>query len=151
MDIEVFKKIRTPVRRAATELSNSIKIEIEKENVSSDLIEELLAKLIDKEKQLENVDKDITILTNMDDLEKEIEKQQEYRDSIITCKVRDNKILKKRETESRNTPITSSRSEQQFSSLKLPQLQITQFDGNILKFSDFFAHSSKQQYTITQI
>ncbi|GFX57646.1 uncharacterized protein TNCV_2676321 [Trichonephila clavipes] len=73
----------------------------------------------------------------MDDLEKEIEKQQEYRDSIITCKVRANKILNKRETESRNTPITSSRSEQQFSSLKLPQLQIPQFDGNILKFSDF--------------
>ncbi|GFU35126.1 uncharacterized protein TNCV_174331 [Trichonephila clavipes] len=139
MDIEVLKKIRTPVRRAATELSNSIKIEIEKENASSDFIEELLAKLIDKEKQLENVDKDITILTNMDDLEKEIEKQQEYRDSIITCKVRANKILNKRETESRNTPITSSRSEQQFSSLKLPQLQIPQFDGNILKFSDFFA------------
>ncbi|GFT93088.1 uncharacterized protein TNCV_4400791 [Trichonephila clavipes] len=139
MNIEVLKKIRTPVRRAATELLNSIKIEIEKENASSDLIEELLAKLIDKEKQLENVDKDITILTNMDDLEKEIEKQQEYRDSIITCKVRANKILNKRETESRNTPITSSRSEQQFSSLKLPQLQIPQFDGNILKFSDFFA------------
>ncbi|GFV03131.1 uncharacterized protein TNCV_59961 [Trichonephila clavipes] len=138
MDIEVLKKIRTPVRRAATELSNSIKIEIEKENASSDLIE-LLAKFIDKEKQLENVDKDITILTNMDDLEKEIEKQQEYRDSIITCKVRVNKILNKRETESRNTPITSSRSEQQFSSLKLPQLQIPQFYGNILKFSDFFA------------
>ncbi|GFX63391.1 uncharacterized protein TNCV_3619941 [Trichonephila clavipes] len=134
-----LKKIRTPVRRAATELSNSIKIELEKENASSDLIEELLAKLIDKEKQLENVDKNITILTNMDDLEKEIEKQQEYRDSIITCKVRANKILNKRETESRNTPITSSRSEQQFSSLKLPQLQIPQFDGNILKFSDFFA------------
>ncbi|GFS66623.1 integrase catalytic domain-containing protein [Trichonephila clavipes] len=86
MDIEVLKKIRTPVKRAATELSNSIKIEIEKKNASSDLIEEHLAKLIDKEKQLENVDKDITILTNMDDLEKEIEKQQEYRDSIITCK-----------------------------------------------------------------
>ncbi|GFW36001.1 uncharacterized protein TNCV_4928651 [Trichonephila clavipes] len=134
-----LKKIRTPVRRAATELSNSIKIEIEKENASSDLVEELLAKLFDKEKQLENVDKDITILTNMDDLEKEVEKQQEYRDSIITCKVRANKILNKRETESRNTPTTSSRSEQQFSSLKLPQLQIPQFDGNILKFSDFFA------------
>ncbi|GFV68789.1 hypothetical protein TNCV_694571 [Trichonephila clavipes] len=97
MDIEVLKKIRTPVRRAATELSNSIQIEIEKENASSDVIEELLAKLIDKEKQLENVDKYITILTNMDDLEKEIEKQQEYRDSIITCKVRANKILNKRE------------------------------------------------------
>ncbi|GFU82688.1 hypothetical protein TNCV_2900281 [Trichonephila clavipes] len=119
MDIEVLKKIRTPVRRAATELSNSIKIEIEKENASSDLIEELLTKLIDKEKQLENVDKDITILTNMDDLEKEIEKQQEYRDSI-TCKVRANKILSKRETESRNTPITSSRSEQQFFKFKTP-------------------------------
>ncbi|GFY29376.1 uncharacterized protein TNCV_4725031 [Trichonephila clavipes] len=133
MDIEVLKKIRTSVRRAATELSNSIKIE--KENASSDLIE-LLAKLIDKEKQLENVDKDITILTNMDDLEKEIEKQQEYRDSIITCKVCANKILNKRESESRNTPNTSSRSEQQ---LKLPQLQIPQFQGKFLKFSDFFA------------
>ncbi|GFW38735.1 hypothetical protein TNCV_3881021 [Trichonephila clavipes] len=74
----------------------------------SDLIEELLAKLIDKEKQLENVGKDITVLTNIDDLEKEIEKQQECRDLIITCKVRANKILNKRETESRNTPITSS-------------------------------------------
>ncbi|GFY39356.1 uncharacterized protein TNIN_396441 [Trichonephila inaurata madagascariensis] len=79
MDIEVLKKIRTPVRRAATELSNSI--EIEKENASNDLIEELLAKLINKEKQLENFDKDITILTNMEDLKKEIEKQQEYRDT----------------------------------------------------------------------
>ncbi|GFW56941.1 uncharacterized protein TNCV_161691 [Trichonephila clavipes] len=148
MDIEVLKKIQTPVRRAATELSNSIKIEIEKENASSDLIE-LLAKLIDKEKQYENVDKDITVLTNMDDLEKEIEKQQEYRDSIIICKVRVNIILNKRETESRNTPITRSRSEKQFSSLKLPQLQIPQFDGKILKFSDFFANS-KQQFT-TQI
>ncbi|GFW80919.1 piggyBac transposable element-derived protein 3 [Trichonephila clavipes] len=59
VDIKVLKKIRTPVRRAATELSNSIKIEIEKENASSDLIEEPLAKLIDKEKQLENVDKDM--------------------------------------------------------------------------------------------
>ncbi|GFS56025.1 hypothetical protein TNIN_393711 [Trichonephila inaurata madagascariensis] len=83
MDTEVLKKIRTPVRR---ELSNSIQIEIEKENASSDLIE-LLAKLIDKEKQLENFDKEITILTNMEDLERETEKQQEYRDSIITCKV----------------------------------------------------------------
>ncbi|GFY15996.1 hypothetical protein TNCV_1286411 [Trichonephila clavipes] len=91
--ISKFLKIRKSVRRAETELSISIKIE--KENASSDLIEELLAKLIDKEKQLEKVDKDITILTNMDDLEKEIEKQQEYRDSIITCKVRANKILNK--------------------------------------------------------
>ncbi|PRD17617.1 UNVERIFIED_CONTAM: hypothetical protein NCL1_63907 [Trichonephila clavipes] len=66
------KRIRTSVRRVATELSNSI--EIEKENASSDLREELLAKLIDKEKQLENVDKDITILTNMEGLEKETEK-----------------------------------------------------------------------------
>ncbi|GFY01943.1 hypothetical protein TNCV_5098041 [Trichonephila clavipes] len=106
MDIEVLKKIRTPVRRAATELSNSIKIEIEKENASSDFIEELLAKLIDKEKQLEkNNLKDITILTNMDDLEKEIEKQQEYRDSIITCKVRANKILNKKEKLSRETHL----------------------------------------------
>ncbi|GFT05482.1 hypothetical protein TNCV_124591 [Trichonephila clavipes] len=104
MDIEVLIKIRTPVRKAATELSNSIKIETEKENASSDLIEELLAKLIDKEKQLENFNKDITILTTMDDLEKEIEKQ-EYRNRIITCKVGANKILNKRETESRNTPI----------------------------------------------
>ncbi|GFY79216.1 uncharacterized protein TNIN_422061 [Trichonephila inaurata madagascariensis] len=93
------KKIRTPVRRAATELSNSIKIEIEKENASSDLIEELLSKLIDKEKLHENFNKDITILTNMADIEKEIEKQQQYRDSIITCKVQANKILNKRETE----------------------------------------------------
>ncbi|GFX70580.1 uncharacterized protein TNCV_875541 [Trichonephila clavipes] len=149
MDIEVFKKIRTPVRRAATELSNSIKTEIEKENASSDLIE-LLAKLIDKEKQLENIDKDITILTNMDDLEKEIEKQQEYRDSIITCKVRANKILNKRETESRNTPITSSRSEQQFSSLKLPQLQIPQFDGNTLCRKKIYA-PRRNQATITKL
>ncbi|GFV11523.1 uncharacterized protein TNCV_975151 [Trichonephila clavipes] len=141
MDIEVLKKIRTPVRRAATELSNSIKIEIEKGNASSDLIEELLAKLIDKEKQLENVDKDITILTNMDDLEKEIEKQQEYRASIITCKVRANKILNKRETESRNTLITSSRSEQQFSSLKLLNCKSHNLTEIFLKFSDFFAHT----------
>ncbi|GFX36548.1 uncharacterized protein TNCV_2031291 [Trichonephila clavipes] len=151
MDIEVLKKIQTPVRRALIELSNSIKIEFEMENASSDLIEELLAKLIDKGKQLQNIDKDITILTNMDDLEKEIEKQQEHRDSIITCKVRANKILNKKETESRNTPITSSRSEQQFSSLKLPQLQIPQFDGNILKLSDFSLPNSKQQFTITQL
>ncbi|GFY09529.1 hypothetical protein TNCV_4322081 [Trichonephila clavipes] len=82
----------------------------------------LLAKLIDKEKQLENFDKDNTILSIMDDLETEIEKQQEYRDTIITCKVRANKILNKTETESRNTPNTNSRREQQFSSLKLPQL-----------------------------
>ncbi|GFX77312.1 uncharacterized protein TNCV_5064401 [Trichonephila clavipes] len=40
----------------------------------------------------------------MDDLEKETEKQQEYRDSITACKVRANKILNKRETELRNTP-----------------------------------------------
>ncbi|GFX91990.1 hypothetical protein TNCV_5004541 [Trichonephila clavipes] len=103
MDIEVLKKIRTPVRRAATELSNSTKIEFEKENASSYLIEEFLAKLIDKEKQRENFDKDITILTNMDDLEKKIEKQQEYRDTIITCKVRANKILNKRETVEKHT------------------------------------------------
>ncbi|GFS72374.1 hypothetical protein TNCV_1827711 [Trichonephila clavipes] len=73
MDIEVLKKIQTPVRRVGTELSNSIKIEIEKENASSNLIEELLAKLIDKEK-LENFDRDITILINMQGLEKQIER-----------------------------------------------------------------------------
>ncbi|GFT55035.1 uncharacterized protein TNCV_2325441 [Trichonephila clavipes] len=151
MDIEVLKKIRTPVRRVATELSNSIIIGIEKENALNDSIEELLAKLIDKEKQLENVDKDIMILTNMDDLEKEIEKQQEYRDSIITCKVRANKRLNKRETESRNTPNTSSRSEKQFSSLKLPQLQIPQFDGHILKFSDFFAQFEAAIHNISNL
>ncbi|GFS29676.1 hypothetical protein TNIN_362991 [Trichonephila inaurata madagascariensis] len=94
MDIEVLKKFEH-----LTELSNSIKIEIEKENASSDLIEELLSKLIDKEKLHENFNKDITILTNMADIEKEIEKQQQYRDSIITCKVQANKILNKRETE----------------------------------------------------
>ncbi|GFS88493.1 uncharacterized protein TNCV_1461331 [Trichonephila clavipes] len=104
MDIEVLKKIRTPVRREVTELSNSIKIEIEKENASSDLIEVLLAKLIDKEKQLENVDKDITILTNMDDLEKEIEKQKENRDSIITCKI--HRVEKNKNT--CNVPTTSA-------------------------------------------
>ncbi|GFY04487.1 hypothetical protein TNCV_4415751 [Trichonephila clavipes] len=105
MDIEVLKKIRALVRRVATVLSKSIKIEIEKENASSDLIEELSTKLIDKGKPLENFDKDILILTTMDDLEKEIEKQQEYRDTIITCKVRANKILNKRETESMYTQV----------------------------------------------
>ncbi|GFQ84150.1 uncharacterized protein TNCT_5301 [Trichonephila clavata] len=110
MDIEALKRFRAPV-----------------------------TKLIDKEKQLENFDKEITILTKIDDLEKEIEKQQEYRDTIITCKVRVNKILNKKETDSRNAPNASSRSEQQYSSLKLPQLQIPQFDGNILKFGDFYS------------
>ncbi|GFR11993.1 uncharacterized protein TNCT_585531 [Trichonephila clavata] len=136
MDIEALKRIRAPVRRAATEITNAIKTELERSNVSNYLIEELLAKLIHIEKHLENFDKEITILTK---IEKEIEKQQEYRDTIITCKVRVNKILNKKEKESRNAPNASSRSEQQYSSLKLSQLQIPQFDGNILKFSDLYS------------
>ncbi|GFR21124.1 uncharacterized protein TNCT_204481 [Trichonephila clavata] len=139
MNIEALKRIRAPVRRVATEITNAIKTELEREITSNDLIEELLAKLIDKEKQLENFDKEITILTKIDDLEKETEKQQEYRETIITCKVRVNKILNKKEIESRNVPNASSRSEQQYSSLKLPQLQIPQFEGNILKLSDFYS------------
>ncbi|GFR16408.1 integrase catalytic domain-containing protein [Trichonephila clavata] len=56
MDI---KKIQAPVTRAATEVTNVIKIELDSENESSDLIE-LLAKLLNKEKQLENFDKENT-------------------------------------------------------------------------------------------
>ncbi|GFR25380.1 uncharacterized protein TNCT_235261 [Trichonephila clavata] len=155
MDIEALKRIRAPVSRAATEIMNAIKTKLERESKSNDLNEELLAKLIDKEKQLDNFDKEITILTKIDDLEKEIEKQQEYRDTIITCKVSVNKILNKKETESRNALNASSRSEQQYSSLKLPHLQIPQFDGNILKFSDFYSQFEAAfnitQFTITQI
>ncbi|GFQ81513.1 uncharacterized protein TNCT_625891 [Trichonephila clavata] len=150
MDTEALKIIRALVRRAAIEITNTIKIELERENESNNLIEELLAKLFDKEKQLENFDKEITILTKIDDLVKEVEKQQKYRDNIVTCKVHTNKILNKKETESRNDPNASSRSEQ-YSSFKLPQLQIPHFDGNILKFSDFYSRFETAILTITQI
>lgn len=141
MDIECLKKVRTPVRRAATDTFKLIENEINKdEDKSIDIIEELLAKLLDKETNLAKLDEDILNLCKPDDIEKEYEKQQEYKDNIITWKMRANKCLKRNKTESESVPESNNetRNENKYT-VNLPRLQIPLYDGNILSFNDFIS------------
>ncbi|GBM19339.1 hypothetical protein AVEN_195979-1 [Araneus ventricosus] len=138
MDLESLKKVRSPVRKATTEYIKQLEQEVNKtEERSIDLIDELLVKLLDKDSQLKKLDSDILNLFKAQDLTNEVERQKEYRDHIITWKMRARKILRKNESETlidRNV----NRNTQQCS-VKLPRLQIPQYDGNILNFNDFYS------------
>ncbi|GBM61410.1 hypothetical protein AVEN_70771-1 [Araneus ventricosus] len=136
MDLESLEKVRSPVRKATTEYIKQLEQEVNKtEERSIDLIDEILVKLLDKHSQLKKLDSDVLNLCKAQDLTNEVDRQQEYRDQIITWKMRAVKILRKNESETlidRNV----KRNTQQCS-VKLPRLQIPQYDGSILNFNDF--------------
>ncbi|XP_035205973.1 uncharacterized protein LOC118181004 [Stegodyphus dumicola] len=117
-----------------------LETEINKQERSVDLIDELLAKRLDKEANLKYLNEEILKLCKTEEIKKEIEKQQEYKDNI-TWKVRANRILKTKESEvvreTERTNVVETRSEQQ-NTVKLPRLQIPQYDGNILRFHEFY-------------
>ncbi|GBN43716.1 hypothetical protein AVEN_78785-1 [Araneus ventricosus] len=88
MDLESLKKVRSPVRKATTENIKQLEQEVNKtEERSIDLIDKLLVKLLDKDSQLKKLDSDILNLCKAQDLTSEVERQQEYRDQIITWKM----------------------------------------------------------------
>ncbi|GBM44589.1 hypothetical protein AVEN_250568-1 [Araneus ventricosus] len=138
MYLESWKKVRSPVRKATTEYIKQLEQEVNKtEERSINLIDKLLVKLLDKDSQLKKLDSDILNLCKAQDLTNEVKRQKEYRDQIITWKMRAEKILRENESETlidRNV----NRNTQQCS-VKLPRLQIPQYDGYILNFNDFYS------------
>ncbi|GBN96577.1 hypothetical protein AVEN_155385-1 [Araneus ventricosus] len=136
MDIESLKKVRIPVRKAATEFIKQLVKEFDKKEAESpDLIGEIVANWLDKESHSQKSDFEILNLGKMQDIESEVERQQEYRDHIITWKIRAKRILPETESDAMNLIDRSGRGTLKCA-VKLPSLQ---YDGNILKLNNFFS------------
>nr|XP_042912027.1 uncharacterized protein LOC122272414 [Parasteatoda tepidariorum] len=87
------KQKRGAVRASTTRLFGEIEHEIKNEIPNIETLDELLAKLIEKESLLKELDLKIEDLIEVDEIEKEYEQSEEYSDKIIVLKTKISRIL----------------------------------------------------------
>lgn len=94
-DLKRNKTKRGIIRTAITKLINKISDEIKKENADLEIIQESLAVLLERENELCTINETIETLTDLKDLEAEIENVLECSDAIVLCKSRANRFAGK--------------------------------------------------------
>ncbi|UYV77878.1 hypothetical protein LAZ67_15002653 [Cordylochernes scorpioides] len=105
-------------------------------------LEELLEQLNESFNELKLVDHEIETLLETDDLEKELQGVEEYREKYITWRFRANKKIRQSDFHGENIPNSNSRIDENemrhyvpsCTTVKLPKLMISKFYGN---FSDW--------------
>ncbi|UYV83956.1 hypothetical protein LAZ67_X000696 [Cordylochernes scorpioides] len=105
-------------------------------------LEELLEQLNESFNELKLVDHEIETLLETDDLEKELQGVEEYREKYITWRFRANKKIRQSDFHGENIPNSNSRIDENemrhyvpsCTTVKLPKLMISKFYG---KFSEW--------------
>ncbi|UYV69064.1 hypothetical protein LAZ67_6002223, partial [Cordylochernes scorpioides] len=109
-------------------------------------LEELLEQLNESFKELKLVVHEIETLLETDDLEKELQGIEEYREKYITWRFRANKKIRQSDFHGENIPNSNSRIDENemrhyvpsCTTVKLPKLMISKFYGNFSEWLTFW-------------
>ncbi|UYV81404.1 hypothetical protein LAZ67_20001094 [Cordylochernes scorpioides] len=109
-------------------------------------LEELLEQLNESFNELKLVDHEIETLLETDDLEKELQGVEEYREKYITWRFRANKKIRQSDFHGKNIPNSNSRIDENemrhyvpsCTTVKLPKLIISKFYGNFSEWLTFW-------------
>ncbi|UYV69429.1 hypothetical protein LAZ67_6003549, partial [Cordylochernes scorpioides] len=109
-------------------------------------LEELLEQFIESFNELKLVDHEIETLLETDDLEKELQGVEEYREKYITWRFRANKKIRQSDFHGENIPNSNSRIDENemrhyvpsCTTVKLPKLMISKFYGNFSEWLTFW-------------
>ncbi|XP_071042324.1 uncharacterized protein [Parasteatoda tepidariorum] len=153
-NIELLKKKRTTLRTSVTKLISKIESEIQKNEITDEEteIDLIIEQLNDKFESLKTVDSELENLFKPEDLDKELETAEEYREKIVTWRFKANKYLrnlnqKKNIREPLNFPQhiapTTNReveveTKPEMLNIKLPKIVIPKFSGNISDWLTFW-------------
>ncbi|UYV71729.1 hypothetical protein LAZ67_9000140, partial [Cordylochernes scorpioides] len=139
-----LKKKRAVNRSYLTKTCN--KIESGLDTLMRIEIEELLEQLNESFNELKLVDHEIETLLETDDLEKELQGVEEYREKYITWRFRANKKIRQSDFHGENIPNSNSRIDENemrhyvpsCTTVKLPKLMISKFYGNFSEWLTFW-------------
>ncbi|UYV63133.1 hypothetical protein LAZ67_2003249 [Cordylochernes scorpioides] len=109
-------------------------------------LEELLEQLNESFNELKLVDHEIETLLESDDLERELQGVEEYREKYITWRFRANKKIRQSDFLGENIPNSNSRIDENemrhyvpsCTTVKLPKLMISKFYGNFSEWLTFW-------------
>lgn len=145
--VSLCKKKRSTLRASVTRLISKIEVEIQKTEVTEESeIELFIEQLNDKFESLKLVDSDLEKLLKPEDLDKELESAEDYREKIVTWRFKANKYLRnlnqnKSIHEPLNPPNHSNNEvdvKHQTLSVKLPKIMIPKFSGNVSEWLTFW-------------
>ncbi|UYV69289.1 hypothetical protein LAZ67_6003135 [Cordylochernes scorpioides] len=139
-----LKKKRAINRSYLTKTCN--KIESGLDTLMRIELEELLEQLNESFNELILVDHEIETLLETDDLEKELQGVEEYREKYITWRFRANKKIRQSDFHGENIPNSNSRIDENemrhyvpsCTTVKLPKLMISKFYGNFSEWLTFW-------------
>ncbi|UYV74337.1 hypothetical protein LAZ67_11003112 [Cordylochernes scorpioides] len=139
-----LKKKRAVNRSYLTKTCN--KIESGLDTLMRIELEELLEQLNESFNELKLVDHEIETLLETDDLEKELQGVEEYREKYITWRFRANKKIRQSDFHGENIPNSNSRIDENemrhyvpsCTTVKLPKLMISKFYGNFSEWLTFW-------------
>ncbi|UYV79434.1 hypothetical protein LAZ67_17002596, partial [Cordylochernes scorpioides] len=139
-----LKKKRAVNRSYLTKTCN--KIESGLDTLMRIELEELLEQLNESFNELKLVDHEIETLLETDDLEKELQGVEEYREKYITWRFRANKKIRQSDFHGENIPNSNSRIDENemrhyvpsCTTVKLPKLMISKFYGNVSEWLTFW-------------
>ncbi|UYV84874.1 hypothetical protein LAZ67_X003824 [Cordylochernes scorpioides] len=139
-----LKKKRAVNRSYLTKTCN--KIESGLDTLMRIELEELLEQLNESFNELKLVDHEIETLLETDDLERELQGVEEYREKYITWRFRANKKIRQSDFHGENIPNSNSRIDENemrhyvpsCTTVKLPKLMISKFYGNFSEWLTFW-------------
>ncbi|UYV74109.1 hypothetical protein LAZ67_11002136, partial [Cordylochernes scorpioides] len=153
-----LKKKRAVNRSYLTKTCN--KIESGLDTLMIIELEELLEQLNESFNELKLVDHEIETFLETDDLEKELQGVEEYREKYITWRFRANKKIRQSDFHGENIPNSNSRIDENemrhyvpsCTTVKLPKLMISKFYGNFrLTFWNSFDAAIHQNNSLNPI
>ncbi|UYV68021.1 hypothetical protein LAZ67_5002829, partial [Cordylochernes scorpioides] len=138
-----LKKKRAINRSYLTKTCNKIESGLDTLRIE---LEELLEQLNESFNELKLVDHEIETLLETDDLERELQGVEEYREKYITWRFRANKKIRQSDFHGENIPNSNSRIDENemrhyvssCTTVKLPKFMISKFNGNLSEWLTFW-------------
>ncbi|GBN64643.1 hypothetical protein AVEN_102361-1 [Araneus ventricosus] len=132
--IDRNRRNRGVVRTTVTNVNKNVEAELAKEVSDIKVLQDKLNILVKRETDLQTLDETINGQIKLLELEKEVEHELEYRDSIIRCKGKIQRFIDKHRCSNINAAVIT----RQVSNTKLPRIVLDKFSSNIRKFHEFW-------------
>ncbi|GBO08570.1 hypothetical protein AVEN_154299-1 [Araneus ventricosus] len=132
--IDRNRRNRGVVRATVTNVIKSVEAELAKEVSDIEVLQDKLNILVKRETDLQTLDETINGQIKLVELEKEVEHELEYSDSIIRCKGRIRRFIDKHRCSNVDAAVIT----RQVNNTKLPRIVLDKFGGDIRKFHEFW-------------
>ncbi|GBN03026.1 hypothetical protein AVEN_181047-1 [Araneus ventricosus] len=128
------RRNRGVVRAAITNVIKSVETELAKEVSDIEVLKDKLNILVKRETDLQTLYETINGQIKLLELEKEVEHELEYSDSIIRCKDKIQRFIDKHRCSNIDAAVIT----RQVNNTKLPRIVLDKFGGDIRKFHEFW-------------